>query len=376
MTITPIQVPQRPPAPDAAAEGAPTSVGGPSSLTFARRRGWVRVGILAVLTLVLAVLSLGLGPVPIDPVTVTATITHRLIGLPAEANWSASIDAIIWITRLPRILMALAVGGTLALAGTALQAMVRNTLADPYILGVSSGASTGAAFAITVLAGVGGAVLLPVAAFLGAVIATLLVLVIGGRESTTSPFRLILAGMAVGYAMSSLTSFLIFASDSPEASRSVMFWLLGSLANVHWPMVQLCLLVAVIGMVTLFLAAGHLDALTAGDDTALAVGINPARTRLVLMIVVSLVVGTMVAAAGSIGFVGLVVPHMARALVGTRHRLLLPAAACLGASFLVVADIGARMLFAPSEMAIGVVTGVVGAPLLLVLLRRTNRTFS
>lgn len=345
-------------------------------LATTRRRRLGRVAMLAVLTLVLAVFSLGLGPVPIDPVTVFSIIAHKLVGLPAEATWSASTDAIIWITRLPRILMALAVGSTLALAGTALQAMVRNTLADPYILGVSSGASTGAAFAITVLAGVGGAVLLPVAAFLGAALAIVLVLLIGGRESATSPFRLILAGMAVGYAMSSITSFLIFASDSPEASRSVMFWLLGSLANVHWPMVQLCLLVAAIGIVTLILAAGQLDALTAGDDTALAVGINPGRTRVALMIAVSLAVGIMVAGAGSIGFVGLVVPHMARALVGTRHRFLLPASACLGASFLIVADIGARMLFAPSEMAIGVVTGVVGAPLLLVLLRRTNRTFS
>lgn len=342
-------------------------------LRRSRQRVTVRLLFLWVLAILLAVVSLGIGPVAIDPVTVALVLSHHLAGLPKQPVWSDATDAIIWISRMPRVLMAIAVGATLAMAGAALQAMVRNTLADPYTLGVSSGASTGAAFAITVLAGAGGALGLPLAAFAGAVTAIVLVLLIGGRAAGVSPFRLILSGMAVGYAMSSLTSFLIFASDSPEASRSVMFWLLGSLANVHWGMVQLCLVVAGGTLAGLTLAGGHLDALAAGDDTALALGINPGRSRIGLMVAVSLAVGAMVAGSGGIGFVGLIVPHLARALVGTSHRALLPACACLGAGFLVLADIGARMVFAPTEMAIGVVTGLVGSPLLLVLLRRTGR---
>ncbi len=329
--------------------------------------------LLALGTATLAVISVGLGPVPIDPLTVLLVVSRHSLGLPAEASWTQATDAIVWITRLPRILMALAVGSALAMTGAALQAIVRNGLADPYVLGVSSGASTGAAFAITVLAGAGGALTLPLSAFAGAVISILLVLAIGGKAAGARPFRLILAGMAVGYALSSATSFLIFASDSPEASRSVMFWLLGSLANVHWPMAQLCLAVAALAALALFAAAGRLDALAAGDDTAFALGVHPGRTRLALMLGVSLIVGVMVAGAGSIGFVGLIVPHMARALVGTRHRLVLPASALLGASFLLLADIAARMLFPPTEMAIGVVTGIVGAPLMLLLLRHSGR---
>ncbi len=350
-----------------------TPLTGQATLGELSRQRQRNLFLLALLTIAIAVISTGFGPVPIDPLTVFLIVSRRLVGQPVDAYWSDAIDAIVWITRVPRVLMAIAVGSSLAMAGAALQAMVRNPLADPYVLGVSSGASTGAALAITVLAGVGGAFLLPAAAFTGAVVSILMVLAIGGRAAGSSPFRLILAGMAVGYALSSVTSFLIFASDSPEASRSVMFWLLGSLANVHWPMVQLCLAVAALAVVVLTLASGWLDALAAGDDTAMALGVHPLRTRLTLMIFVSLIVGVMVAGAGSIGFVGLIVPHMARALVGTRHRLLLPASACLGASFLLVADVGARMLFPPAEIAIGVLTGVVGAPLMLLLLRKTGQ---
>lgn len=358
---------------DEATESVSSAISSSAVIAVTSGRRARNLAILAIAMVVLAIVSIGLGPVRIDPLTVLFVVSHNLVGLPAEQNWSDAVEAIVWITRMPRVLMAIAVGSALAMAGAALQAMVRNALADPYVLGVSSGASTGAALAITVLSGIGGAFTLPAAAFCGAVVSILMVLAIGGRAAGASPFRLILAGMAVGYALSSVTSFLIFASDSPEASRSVMFWLLGSLANVHWPMVQLSLFVAVLAVIVLTLASGWLDALAAGEDTALALGIHPGRTRLILMIFVSLIVGVMVSGAGSIGFVGLIVPHMARALVGTRHRLLLPASACLGACFLLVADVGARMLFPPTEMAIGVLTGVVGAPLMLLLLRHNNR---
>lgn len=319
-----------------------------------------------------AIIAIGTGPVGLHPTTVVRVLGHVLFNQPAETDWPASTEAIIWISRLPRVLMAMAVGAALAMAGVVLQAIIRNPLADPYVLGISSGASTGAAIAIVFFTGIGGLALLSGAAFGGALLATLSVLLLGGLGRSASPLRLILAGMAVGYAFSSITSFIIFASDSPEASRSVMFWMLGSLANTHWQTAQFSALIALLAVLILMTTSRFLDALAEGDESALALGISPHATRLVLMLLVSLVVATMVAGAGSIGFVGLVVPHLARWLVGVRHHRLLPASALVGATVLVLADLGARTLFAPQEMAIGVVTGLVGAPLLLLLLNRAR----
>lgn len=335
----------------------------------ARRAALPLLGLL-VLTGVIAVAGASIGPAMIDFPTVLQVLGHHLLGLP-EGDVSSTTDTIVWITRFPRVLMGLGVGATLAMSGAALQALVRNPLADPYVLGINSGASTGAAFAIIVFAGTGGGVLLlSGSAFVGAAVATLLVIGIVGSGTAGGPLRLVLAGMAVGYALSAVTNFLIFASDSPEASRSVMFWMLGSLAAIHWPTAIMGLATAV--LLTLFLAASGswLDALAGGDEVALSVGLRPGRARIVIMLVVSLAVGSAVAGAGSIGFVGLVVPHLARALVGARHRLLIPASGLLGACFLVIADVLARMLFVPQEMPIGVVTGLVGAPFLLALLRQ------
>ena len=330
--------------------------------------------IQALLMLVIAVASAGMGTVSIDAGTVLRVIGHHMIGWPQEPSWPPHIDAIVWLARMPRILMAIASGAILAAAGAALQAAVRNALADPYVLGVNSGASTGAALVITVVGTAsGGVLMLSGAAFIGAAAAMVLVLVIAGAAGA-SPFRLIMAGLAVGYALHSVTSFLIFASDSPEAARSVMFWLLGSLASIHWATVQITFIAAFIFLILMFLASGHLDALAAGDDTALAVGIDPRRTRLFLMAVVSVGIGVVVAGAGSIGFVGLLVPHLGRALVGARHSVLLPSCTFLGASLLLLSDLGARLLFAPHEMAIGVVTGMVGAPFLLFIMYRAGRT--
>ena len=327
----------------------------------------------ALLMLAIAVISAGSGTVSIDANTVIRIVGHHMIGRPVEPSWAPHIDAIVWLARMPRILMAIASGAILAVSGAALQAAVRNDLADPYVLGVNSGASTGAALIITgVGTAAGGMLLLSGAAFVGAAGAMVLVLVIAGAAGA-SPFRLIMAGLAVGYALHSVTSFLIFASDSPEAARSVMFWLLGSLASIHWTTVQITFAAALAFLIPAFLASGHLDALAAGDDTALAVGIEPRRTRLLLMAVVSMGVGVVVAGAGSIGFVGLLVPHLGRALVGARHSRLLPSCALLGSSFLLLSDLGARLLFAPHEMAIGVVTGVVGAPFLLFIMHKTGR---
>lgn len=285
---------------------------------------------------------------------------------------SVGFDAgIVWEVRAPRVLLAATVGAGLAISGTVLQAIVHNALADPYLLGVHSGASTGAAGVIlfgSAFITQAGDYALQAAAFLGAMAATALVFSLA-RDGSSS--RLILAGVAVGYALSSATSFLVFASDSAESTRSVMFWLLGSLGLAAWdgPLI-LTGAVVLCSTALLTLLGPRIDALAAGDDTALSVGINPARLRTGLVILVSLLVGTVVAMSGAIAFIGLVVPHLARGLVGARHRWVVPAAALSGAVLLVWADVLSRMLLAPQELPVGIVTALLGAPFLLILIRK------
>lgn len=338
----------------------------------ARRRadGWT-LGLAGVLV-ISAVVTAGIGPVAVAPDTIVQIVTHHLVGLPATPTWAPSDEAIIWNVRIPRILLGIAVGAGLALCGAALQAMVRNVLADPYVLGISGGASTGAAGAILFGVGAGiGEYALPASAFLGAFAASMLVFFIARAAGAITSIRLLLSGVAVGYALSAATSFLIFASDSAEGSRSVMFWLLGSLGLARWdPVLAIAIVVVMVTLAALLLSGRSLDAITAGDETALTLGVSPDRTRIGLLAVVSLCTGVVVAAAGAIGFVGLVIPHLARRLVGSVHRRMLPVAALLGAIFLIWADALARTLMQPRELPIGVLTAIVGAPFLLFLVRR------
>jgi iron complex transport system permease protein len=330
---------------------------------------WVSgLSILLVITLPVAV---GIGPVTISPETVAGIIGNHLIGWPRSGRWSSAEDNIVWLVRMPRVLLGAAVGAGLALTGVALQAMVRNVLADPYILGVTSGASTGAA--ATILFGVGGAVgasSLTISAFVGAMAATgalFLLARVGGRLTS---IRLLLAGVTIGYVLSAATSFLIFASDTPEGARAVLFWLLGSLALAQWESVGIAALVVVAVLIGFVLGARRFDAVTVGDDTARTLGVSPDRFRIQMLVVTSLCVGAVVAVSGGIGFVGLVVPHVARLCVGGAHRRVYPVAALIGAAFLVWADVVARIAFAPRELPLGIVTAAVGAPLLIMLVRR------
>lgn len=270
------------------------------------------------------------------------------------------------------MLLGLAVGAGLAICGAALQGMVRNILADPYILGISGGASTGAAAAILFgFAAGAGQYALPASAFLGALAASLLVFFLARANGQVTSIRLLLAGIAVGYALSATTSFLIFASDNAEGSRSVMFWLLGSLALARWDaFLMLVLAIALATTAFLVLWSRRLDALAIGDETARALGVPPVATRIQVLTAVSLCTGAVVAAAGAIGFVGLVVPHLARRLVGAAHARLIPVTAMLGAALLIWADAGARVLMQPRELPIGIITALVGAPFLLILIRR------
>lgn len=333
-------------------------------------RGRVRRRTLVVLVVLVLVVTAatGIGPVPIAPSVVHEVLGHHLLGVPAHLDVPPAVEQIVWVTRAPRIAMGVVAGAALGAAGAVLQALVRNVLADPYIVGVNAGASTGAAVVMLVVGG-GSALLLSGAALAGAVGATVLVLAVAGVAGQRGPHRVVLSGMAVGYALNAVTSFLIFFSGSPEAARSVMFWLLGSLAMVQPAALAAAAVATALGLGALVLVAPLVDALASGDDSARSTGIDPEKARFAVMAGVSAMVGVVVAGVGGVGFVGLVVPHLARRLVGGRHRAVLPVAALLGAVVLVAADTVARTALAPLEMPVGVVTGVIGAPVLLFLLR-------
>ena len=342
----------------------------------AQRFGWqtsrrpVLVG-LAIALVASVIIAIGLGPVGVTPPTVLRVIGHHTIGVPEVANWARTDDAIIWEVRLPRVLLGAIVGSALGVAGTTLQALVRNPLAEPYIIGVSSGASTGAAAAILFGVGAGlGPQSVSLMAFLGALGALAFVLALARSTGRITPSRMIVAGVAVGYLLSATTSMLILFAETSEGARAVMFWLLGSLANADWRTLPIGYLGMGAGMVLIFWWRRRLDLLALGDDTAMASGIDPGRTRTVLVVVVALCVGFAVSLSGGIGFIGLAAPHIARRVVGPIHRHLVPASAALGSIILLWADVVARTALQPRELPIGVVTGVLGAPVLVALVRK------
>ncbi len=324
-------------------------------------------GLLGVGLLLSVVFAITFGPADITAPDVWASALHHL-GF-GQSPLSTIRDGIVWELRLPRVLTAAAVGAGLAIAGAVMQALTRNPLADPYLLGLSSGASLGAV-AVLLL---GATLLLPVAAFAGALAALLLTLLIARAGGQVSPSRTVLAGVAVSSLGAALTSFIIFWTAKGDSYREILSWLLGSLAGADWQAVTIGFGgLAIVGL-PIMVAGGSLDAFSFGDTAAAALGIAVGRTRWLLFCGTALLTGAMVSVSGSIGFVGLVLPHAVRLLVGSRHRVLLPLSALVGAIFLIWSDTLARTLFDPRELPVGIVTAVVGAPLFVLLLMRGAR---
>lgn len=339
-----------------------------------RRPRTAAVVVLIVASAVAVVASVAVGSVGIAPGRVVSVVAGHV--LPWDVATSASeIEArIIWEFRLPRALLGFVVGASLAVAGAVLQAVVRNPLADPFVFGVSSGASVAAVATLTLAGGALAAVSVPVAAFGGALATTLLVFVLAQRRGRVTPDRLVLAGVAMSYLLSSITSYLVLRASGPgEGVAEVLSWLSGSLASAEWGDLGLPTLVLVVATVVLVLLARVLNAFLTGDETAASLGVDVARMRLVLFVITSLLVGVCVAVSGAIGFVGLVVPHGVRMVVGSDHRWVLPVSALAGGVLLVGVDIGARLVLAPSEIPVGLLTAVIGAPFFLWLLRRSGR---
>ncbi|MDX2401122.1 FecCD family ABC transporter permease [Microbacterium algeriense] len=279
------------------------------------------------------------------------------------------IDALIWESRLPRVLLAAAVGSGLAVAGAVLQSITRNPLAEPYLLGVSSGASTGAV-AVMILGLGSGALTLSMGAFAGALLAFGIVLLLIGGGRVSNPARVVLTGVLVSQFFSAVTSLVLMLNGDADSTRGFTYWLLGSLGGARWDPLLVASAVIVVCMLLCLLFAPALDAFTFGWDTAASLGIEVARVRVILMVLTALMTAAAVAASGAIGFIGLLVPHIVRLLGGHAHRMLLPLSAIGGAVFLIWVDAFARSAFAPHEIPVGVVTALLGAPMFAVVLRK------
>ena len=282
-------------------------------------------------------------------------------------------DAVVVDLRLPRVIMAALVGASLATAGVIYQALFRNALADPYILGISSGAGLGATLAL-VLGGtsvIGRIVGVPAGAFVGALLTMLLVVKLASRRGRLDSTSLLLAGVAVSYTLAALTSFvMVFARESMQR---VVFWMMGGLQGASWSYVGVLAAMFIIGSVVPFRYSRQLDLMLLGDERAGQLGVDVERFKLVVLGCASLVVAGAVSVSGLIGFVGLMTPHMARLVLGPDHRLLLPASALAGAIVLVLSDLVARVVLAPVEIPVGIVTALAGGPFFIWLLVRKER---
>ncbi|MEW2433647.1 iron ABC transporter permease [Streptomyces caniferus] len=324
------------------------------------------LGIAVVVALTAAV---SLGSTDIAPAHVWSVVLRRLGGAPARPGTD---DLIVWQLRVPRALLAALVGAGLGLVGTATQALVRNPLADPYLLGISNGASLGAVAAIVLGAGAGGVLGLGLsaAAFAGALASFALVWCMARRGGGFSPLRLVLAGVGIGQFLSGFTSYLVLQAGDEQQTRGVLFWLMGSLSGATWDVLWLPVAAVAAGLVALQARARAMNALIMGDETAAGVGVDVTRLRRELFVVTSLLTGVLVAVSGAVGFVGLMVPHLCRLVVGGDHRRLLPLSALTGALLLVVVDVVCRTAMDSQELPVGVVTAMIGAPALLFILDR------
>ena len=325
--------------------------------------------LLFVMTLAMSFLSLCLGHFSVATEGVLGVLLNGL-GLPGP-SFSEADKAIVWFVRLPRVLVALMVGAALAMSGAVMQGLFSNPLADPGIVGVSAGASTGAVVAIALGYTSGNMLAMPAFAFAGSLFAVLLTMFLSMRQGKIPVMTLLLAGVAVGMLLGAVTSGLLTLMNEQQ-TQQYLFWMVGGLDFRRWEHVYLALGPITVGLMVMLLAARHLNVLVLGETEAKAVGMPVAYYRIGLLLVASMTTATSVCVSGNIGFVGLVIPHMLRMLVGADHRALLPASALGGALFLLICDTLGRTLMPPTEIRVGIMTALLGTPYFLYLLRKVN----
>jgi len=331
---------------------------------------FLMMGVLGTGLLVAACLAVMIGPVVIKPLLVVKIWLHQFTGALIEKDWGRIPEVIVLDIRTPRVVLSILVGMGLAVAGAAMQGLFRNPMAEPYVLGMSSGAAVGACLAIVLgLGRVFGPFAIPVLAFTGATATIFVVYNIARTGNRVPTETLLLAGIAVGLFLYAVVSFLKITA-SMENLQNVVLWLMGSFAMATWMDVKIIVVPLLTGIGVLCFMVRELDILQFGEETAIHLGMNVETVKRILLIASALVTGAAVSVSGIIGFVGLIVPHMVRMAIGSRHRILLPASALCGAIFLVCCDTLSRVISQPSEIPIGIITAAIGAPYFVYLLKR------
>ncbi|MEV8017112.1 iron ABC transporter permease [Streptomyces sp. NPDC086554] len=326
--------------------------------------------------LVSVVVAIGMGSAVVSPGDTARLLWAALSGGEIDAG-EVTTYQIIWQIRTPRVLLAALVGAGLSAVGVAIQALVRNALADPFVLGVSSGASVGAV-AVTVTGGLAalGIYAVSVGAFIGALVASLLVYAASAtRGGGLAPLRLVLTGVAMALGFQAVMSVIIYFAPDSEATSMVLYWTMGSFGAATWGALPVVAVAVLLGTAALHRYSRALDVLALGDETATSLGVSPDRHRKGLLVLASLITGVMVAVSGAISFVGLVMPHLVRMVVGATHARVLAVAPLVGAVFMVWVDLVSRTLVAPRELPLGVITALVGVPVFIALMRRKGYVF-
>jgi len=333
---------------------------------------WMGAALLALVAA--GLLGISLGPASLPPSEVIKEVFGSAASLDQPSSLSPTQQDILWSLRMPRVVLGALVGAMLALAGSSYQGVFRNPLADPYLLGVAAGAGLGATSVIAL--GVGGAngAAVPVAAFVGALLAVGITYTVGSTLGGRSSVTLILSGVAVASFFTALQTYV--QQRNVDTIRQVYAWILGRLTTTGWSEVRLLLPYVVLSSAVLLLHRRLLDVLSVGDQEASSLGVEVGRVRLVVVLAATFGTAAAVAVSGLIGFVGIVVPHAVRLVVGPSHRSLLPLSMLFGATFLVLADLAARTVVAPAELPIGVITAFLGAPFFAVVLRTSRRAFT
>ena len=324
------------------------------------------------------VLAIAIGSTYIEPGEVYKVLLSKLTnGALFSNSFTVMTENIIWEIRFPRVLLGAICGAGLALCGVLMQCVTKNPIAEPYILGISSGASCGAV-AVIVLGGISslGINSITTGAFVGSLISGILVFAIGTQMGkTTSTTRLVLSGMAIATIFSSLTNLLIYSAKNSNQAKSALFWTIGSLGGAKWEILLLPFIMLIVVVIVALTMSKSLDILLVGDDSAIILGINIKLIKSIILILATLLTSTLVAITGAIGFIGLVVPHICRTIVGSDHKKLIVLSSLIGAIFLIASDIIARGIFPPIEIPIGIITSLVGGPFFLYLISKRNYSF-
>ena len=333
--------------------------------------------VLILLSVFAAALSMAFGAVEVEIPTVFGIILHNISGGRLfEETWEASTATIIWNIRFPRVLMAWVVGAGLSVCGVLMQALTKNSLADPYVLGISSGASAGAVLGImTGCFNFMGSASTMFGAILGAALSIVISLKTASYKGQITSTQLVLAGIATSAFFTGITNFLIYGYHTgSDRMKTAMYWMVGSLSGASWSDLKLLAAVFAVTIIVIMLFARELDLLLLGDSVAESLGVNTRNVKLLVILMSTVLAGITVSVSGVIGFIGLVVPHVMRRFTGSKHIRLIPAAILGGGLFTMLADLFSRVVFDPEELPIGVICSLVGAPFFLYLIRQGRRT--